>query len=116
MLAVFDRLEDQFACNTVAADQLDDDIHFRIGHNRECIVSQATSAARHLARQLKVLVRHHRNFDGATGTTRDFLGIAPEDGIGSPTDSSDAQQTNVHCLHFNAFLKQNDAICIPSRK
>ena len=116
MLAVFDCLEHQFAGNAIATDQFDDHIYFRIGDHRKRIISQTARSASHFPCQFQIPVGHHRNLDRSACAARNFFRVAFENGIGSATDGTDAQQTHIHCFHFNAFLKQYEETCIPSRK
>ena len=116
VLPVFDGLEYEFLGHTVTADQLDDDIDFRIGDDREGIVGQPAGTARDLLRKIKILVRNHRDLDGPPRAARDFLGIALENSKGATTDSADAEKSNVDRFHFRAFLRQNEGTTVPSRE
>ena len=102
MLAVGDRLHHQFLRDAVAADQLDDDIHFRIAHHRECIVGHAALAAGDFLRQLQILVRHDGDADRAPGAARDLFGVALQHGEGAAADRADTEEAYVDW--FNAHI------------
>ena len=99
MLAVGDRLQHQLFRHTIAADQFDDDVHFRIGHHGKRIVGHATGAAGDFLRQFHVLVRHHGDADGAAGTAGDFFRVALQYGEGAAADGADAEKSYVDWFH-----------------
>ncbi len=84
-------LHHQFFRHTVAADQLDHDIHFGIGDDGKRIVGHATCATGDLLRQLDVAIGHHGDADGATGTARDLFRVTLQDGVCTATDCADTE-------------------------
>jgi len=103
MLAVGDRLHHQFFRHAVAADQLDDDIHFGIAHHSERIIGHAARTAGDSLRQFHILVRHHGDADRTAGAARDLFRVALQHGEGAAADGAYAQQSYVDWFH-----------CVPS--
>ena len=101
MLAVGDGLHDHFLGHAVAADQLDDDVDFRVIDQREGIISDASSAASDLLGQFHILVGHCRNANRTTGATGDFFRVAIENGPGTTADGADADEANIDRFHLN---------------
>ena len=99
MFAVRNGLQHQFFRDSVAADQLDDDINFRIAHHRERIVGESALAASDLLRQFQILVRHHGDADRAPGAAGDFFGIALQHSEGAAAYRAYAEQSYVHWFH-----------------
>ena len=117
VLAVLDGLQDQLLGHAVAADELHHNVDFRIRHHRESVVRQpGGGAGGDLPGQLQVLVRHCGDADRPAGAAGDFFLVTLENGEGAATDGADAQESNIDRFHFKAFLKQNEGMCIPSRK
>ncbi len=91
MLAVGDGLHHQFLRHAIAADQLDDDVHFRIAHHRERIVSHSALAAGYFLGQLQILVRHDSDADRAAGAARDLFRVALQHGEGAAAYRADTE-------------------------
>ena len=100
MLAVVDGLEHQFMGQGVAADQLDNDIDFRVIHHIEDIVGQSDTGRVVLG--LGRADSNLGNFNTATGTTGNLLSITLEYIQGAATDG--AQPTDAYFHRFHAAI------------
>ena len=123
VLAVGDGLEHEFLGYPIAADQLDDDVDVRIGHDLIGVPGDRDFAAGEFLRPLGVLVGHLRDDDAATGASRDFFLVAAQHFPDAAADRADAQQAYIdwfhiaHCrTHLSDFLKLNEVMTMPSRK
>jgi hypothetical protein len=100
MLAVRDRFQHQLFRHTIAADQLDDDVHFGVGHHREGIVGDAACATGDLLRQFQILVRYHGDTYRAPGTACNLFRVAPQHRKSTATDRTDTEESYVDWLHL----------------
>jgi hypothetical protein len=99
VLAIGDRLHDHFLGHTVATDQLDNDVDFRIIDQRKGIIGHAGRATGDLLGQLDVLVGDGRNANRTAGTAGNFLRVALENSPGATADGADADKANIDGFH-----------------
>ena len=94
VLAVRDRLHDQFAGRRIAADQLDDDIDFRIVDHRKGVVTQLDSVQPLQTLGPVFACGRVGDQDLAPGSTRDLGGIPHQHIEGAAADGPQAQQAD----------------------
>src|SRR5690606_26189414 len=99
VLAVGNRVHHQFARDAVAADQLDDDIHFGVGDHREGVIGNAHALTRDTASMFEVLVGDDADAGGAAGATGDLLLVALEHVEGATADGADAEKAYIDWFH-----------------
>ena len=99
MLAILDGLEHQFLGYRVAADQLDNDVDFRVVHDIEDVGGDRVEP---VSRGIRVTSGNLRNLDSTPGTAGNLLGVAFEHIEGTATDGSQPTDANFH--RFQAEL------------
>jgi len=107
VLAVVDGLEHQLAGHGVAADQLDDDVDFRVAGHLEHVTGDGGTGG--IALRVGVTRGNLRHFDAAPGTAGNLFGIALEHIEGTATDGSQPTDTYFHRFHseFPIITTQN---------
>jgi hypothetical protein len=100
MLAIGDGLHDHFLGHAIAADQLDDDVDFRVIDQRKSVVGNSGSATGHQFGQLDIFVGHGSNLDRTSGAAGNFLRVALENSPGTTADGADADKANIDRFHF----------------
>ncbi len=100
MLAILDGLEHQFLGYRVAADQLDNDVDFRVVHDIEDVGGDRGRTG--VALGIRVTSGNLRNLDSTPGTAGNLLGVAFEHIEGTATDGSQPTDANFH--RFQAAL------------
>jgi hypothetical protein len=116
VLAVLDCLQHEFPRHAIAADEFDDNIDFRIRHDRKRVVGDACCAFRHLSRQIEILVGNNRDADRAPRAPRDLFFVACEHRERAAAHSADAEQSYVDGFHVIVFPKQNEEGVCPAPK
>ncbi|MCY1167141.1 hypothetical protein D9M73_70980 [compost metagenome] len=76
MLAGFNRFQYQLLCDAIAAYQLDHDVDFRVGNHRTGIGNHLHILTDSGLRTCSVQVRHHGDFNAATGAAQDLALVA----------------------------------------
>jgi len=100
VLAVGDGLHDHVLGHAVAADQLDDDVDFRVIDQREGVVGNPGGAAGDLFGGFDIAVGDGRDADRPAGAARDFLRVTVKNGPGATADGADADKANIDGFHI----------------
>jgi len=103
MLAVGDGFQHQLARQRVAANQFDDDVDFRIAHQRVHVGIDQDRIADARARLGHVAHGGTGHLDAAAGAARDFFSVARQHRPGAAADHAKAQQAHLHGFHRGAL-------------
>jgi hypothetical protein len=99
VLAVVDRLQNEFPGDAVATDQLDDDVDLGVADDGKGVVGHPAASTGKLPGPFQVLVGDDTDLNRTTGAAGDFFSVALEYRVGAATDGADPEKSNIDRFH-----------------
>ncbi|MNZ96354.1 hypothetical protein D3C78_1155440 [compost metagenome] len=103
MLAVGDGFHHQFQRQRIAADQFNDDVDFRVAHQRVHIGIDQNRVAHASARLGHVAHGGAGDFNAAAGAARDFFRVARQHAPCAAANHAKTKQAHLHGTHRAAL-------------